>query len=174
MRLLPTLAGSLVLAVLASRAFADDPCVGFKWDVSKERALFASSAARETAGKDRASAPVVVPDRLYQLQLTSQQQVTFSTPPSKKTAAEGSYAGLAVLNIPASGSYRISVDQPLWIDVVAGGMLVRARDYEGLQSCSAPHKIVEFDLEKGTPLLLQFSGTSKTTVLLTVTRVLVE
>jgi hypothetical protein len=174
MRLLPILGLILALALLgagAGRALGDDPCAGFKWDVSKERALFGSSAERETAGKDRSSAAVVAPDRLYQLQLTPQEQVTFSTSPGKKTVSEGNFAGLVVLKISSSGSYRISVDLPLWIDVAANGTLVRAKDYEGQQGCSAPHKIVEFDLENGQPTLLQLSGASKATVRLTVTRV---
>jgi hypothetical protein len=172
-----TLSLSLALAVLvgggASRALADEPCAGFKWDVSKERALFGSSALPQAAGKNSVSAPGLVPNRLYRLQLLPASEVAFSVPPGKKPLIEGTYAGLAALKIPASGSYRISVDLPLWIDVAAQGQLVPAKDYEGQQGCDAPHKIVEFELDAKQPLLLQFSGTPEATVRLTVTRVLV-
>src|SRR5271155_1437305 len=174
MRLPPALPLSLALALLGGGAFpaiADDPCAGFKWDVSKERALFGTSALPRAAGKDSASAPVVAPDRLYQLQLSPRSQVVFAAPPGKESPVEGTYAGLAVLKIPVSGSYRIAVDLPLWIDVTANGARVPAKDYEGQQDCDAPHKIVEFDLDATQPLLLQFSATAKATVRLTVTRV---
>src|ERR1700720_4646654 len=61
---------SLMVAALASviamPAFAADPCAGFKWDVSKEHALFSGPAASLTAGKDSASAPAIDTDRLYE------------------------------------------------------------------------------------------------------------
>jgi hypothetical protein len=172
-----TPAFSLVIALLvsahATQAFAQGPCGGFKWDVSKERALFATSARPQSAGKDAAAAPVVEPNRLYQLQLKPAAEVTFSLPPGKKPG-DGSYAGLAALKIPKSGSYRISLDLPFWVDVVTGGKLVPAKDYEGQHDCNAPHKIVEFDLDNQAPLLLQFSGVSQAAVRLTVTQVMVR
>jgi hypothetical protein len=169
---------SLITAFLVSapvtQAFAQDPCGGFKWDVSKERALFATSARATPAGKDAAAAPVIEPNRLYQVQLLPQAQVAFSLPPGKQQSADGSYAGLAALKIPKSGSYRIALDSGFWVDVVAGGKLVPAKDYEGQHECNAPHKIVEFDLDNQGPLLLQFSGVSQAAVRLTVTRVMVR
>ena len=150
-------------------ALADDACAGFKWDVSKERALFAESAVPLAAGKDRMSAPAVVPNRLYQLQLIPQDHVAFVTPPAKKMLTDGAYAGIAVLKIPASGSYRVAVDIPFWIDVVSNGALITAKDFQGQHGCSAPHKVVEFDLAGGQPVVLQFSNAVKDDILLTVT-----
>jgi len=175
-RLFQTPAFSLAIAFLvsapATQALAQDPCGGFKWDVSKERALFASSALSQPAGKDAAAAPMIVPNRLYQLQLKPEAQVAFPVPPGKKPRADGTYAGLAALKIPKSGSYRISLDLPFWVDVAAGGKLVPAKDYEGQQNCNAPHKIVEFELDGQAPLMLQFSGVSQAAVRLTVTQVM--
>ena len=122
-----------------------------------------------TAGKDLKSAPVVMPDHLYKLKLSSQEQVTFPVVPGKKLAASGTFGGVAALRIGASGSYRFSIDLPVWIDVVANGMLVAAKDFEGQHACSAPHKIVEFDVAAGLPLVLQMSNSSSEDVLLTVT-----
>jgi hypothetical protein len=150
-------------------ALADDACAGFKWDVSKERALFAESAVPLAAGKDRASAPVIVPNRLYQLRLTPQDHVAFVTPPAKKMLSDGAYAGIAVLKIPASGSYRVAVDMPFWIDVVSDGALVTAKDFRGQHGCSAPHKIVEFELAGAQPFVVQLSGATADSVRLTIT-----
>ena len=122
-----------------------------------------------TAGKDPKSAAAVVPNRLYRLQLLSQDQVTFAASPGKKAVTTPTFAGLATLKVPASGSYRIAVDLPIWIDVVWKGTLVPAKDFEGQRACSAPHKIVEFDLAATQPLLLQLSNAGSENILMTVT-----
>jgi hypothetical protein len=159
---------ALVFAATSPAARADDSCVDFKWDVSKERALFAGTPASLTAGHDLKSAPVVVPDRLYKLRLAAQNAVTFAVDPAKKTAAPA-FAGLAALQIPAPGSYRIALDLPSWIDVVSNGMLVAAQDFQGQHACGAPHKIVEFDLPAAQTFVLQFSNAASESILVTIT-----
>ena len=165
---------SLVLIVLVgaggTAAFAADPCSGFKWDVSKEHALFGGPSVALTAGKDEAAAPTIGTDRLYQLQLMPQTEVAFALAPGKKMLTDGAYAGLAALELDAPGNYRVSVDVPFWIDVVANGKLAATRDFTGQQSCDAPHKIVEFDLSGAKRFVLQMSGSAKPTVRLTVTQ----
>jgi hypothetical protein len=158
----------LLMVAAGVSASADEGCLDFKWDVSKERALFAATPTALQAGKDSTSAPGVVPNLLYSLRLSPQDLVTFKvSPPPKKSAA--GYGGLAVLNIPVPGVYRISMDLPSWIDVVADGALVKAADFQGQHECSAPHKIVEFELTGTRPMLLQLSNAGKDEVLLTVT-----
>jgi hypothetical protein len=157
------------LAGSAGFARAEEACIDFKWDVSKERALFAAAPVALSAGKDSLSAPAIVPDRLYKLRLAAQDEVAFSISPKKKAAAAGAFAGLAALKIPSAGAYRIAIDLPLWIDVVSSGSLVAAKDFQGQHSCNAPHKIVEFELSGARPFLLQFSSGDADTVLVTVT-----
>jgi hypothetical protein len=159
----------LLMGGAAVAASADDACLDFKWDVSKERALFAATPSALQAGKDTMSAPSVVPNRLYSLQLSPQDQVTFKvSPPPKKSAAAG-YGGLAILNISEPGFYRIALDLPSWIDVVADGALLKVTDFQGQHDCSAPHKIVEFELAGTRPFVLQLSNAANTKILLTVT-----
>ncbi len=160
---------AFVIGNLALPAQADDACMDFKWDVSRERALFAGTATAVTAGTDQKSAPIIVPDRLYALRLTAQDHVKFAAAPAKKSAGTAVYAGLASLKLPAQGSYRIAVDLPFWIDVVSNGTLVSAEDFQGQHECSAPHKIVVFALEGTQPFVLQLSGAAQDNVLLTVT-----
>jgi hypothetical protein len=167
-----TLAGLLAaLAMIGAwhNAPAEDGCLDFKWDVTRERALFAGTPSAATAGKDVKSAPKIVPGRLYKIKLSSQEQVTFPVVPGKKLAASGTFGGVAALKLAAAGSYRFSIDLPLWMDVVANAMLVPAKDFEGQHACGAPHKIVEFELAGGLPLVLQMSNSSSDEVLLTVT-----
>jgi hypothetical protein len=161
---------ALILAGAALPALADEGCLDFKWDVSKERALFAETPSALTAGKDSKSAPVAVPNRLYALRLMPQDQVAFAVVSAKKTATSPAYGGLAALKIDAPGSYRIAVDLPFWIDVVSNGALLQPTDFQGQHSCSAPHKIVVFELAGTQPFLLQFSNAAKDSVLITVTR----
>jgi hypothetical protein len=172
-RALP-LVGAVLIGIAAVPAHADDPCAGFKWDVSKERALFAASAQPQAqpAGKDGTGAPVVVPDRLYVLRLAPQDQVSFSVPPGKGSRGGALFAGVVELKLPAAGTYRIAADLPLWVDVATGGKLVPAKDYQAQHSCDAPRKVVEFELDGRERLLLQFSGADEQTVRVTVTRVL--
>lgn len=159
---------ALILGGAAAPALADNACVDFKWDVTQERALFATAPAVLNSGKDPHAAPMIVPNRLYQLRLQRQDQVAFAMPPANKSAATA-YAGLATLKIPSPGSYRIAVDLPLWMDVALKGTLVPAEDYEVQRSCGAPHKIVVFNLAGVQPFLLQFSHATDESIRLTVT-----
>ena len=159
-----------VAALCAAGASADDPCIGFKWDVRKEHALFGGTAAALSAGKDLSSAPAIVAGRLYALQLAPQAAVSFAAAPGKTSSPEGAFAGLAVLRLETAGDYRVSVDMPVWIDVTVKGKLAAVVDYQGLHSCDAPHKIVEFHLAGASRFVLQLSGAAQAAIRLTVTQ----
>jgi hypothetical protein len=162
----------LALSLAAGIASAqDDPCAKFSWNVDKERALFATAPLALAAGHNAASAPQLEPGRLYQLQLTADAQVTLALPSGKKsnTAPDSSYAGLARLSLQQPGNYRVSADQPVWIDIVADGKMIDSADFQGRAGCQAPHKIVQYSLPAGRELLLQLSGAPSATVRLTIT-----
>jgi hypothetical protein len=160
----------LGLAAFALAARASDACVDFKWDVSKERALFAGPPIVMQAGTDAKSAPIVLPNHLYQLALAPQSNVNFSVRQGKKTD-DGAHAGLAILRITGEGSYRVSVDLPIWIDVVTQDSVLQPTDYQGQHDCAAPRKVVVFELKGAKPVLLQFSGAAIGQLLVTVTAV---
>jgi hypothetical protein len=154
---------------IATAPAADDPCLGFKWDVSRERALFATAGASLPAGKDPASAPGVVPSHLYRIMLLPASQVVFAVTPGRTSPGEGTYAGVFTLALSAAGKYRIAIDSGFWIDIAANGRLVPASDYEGQHDCRAPRKIVEFVLDGKGPWVLQLSGASQAAARLTIT-----
>jgi hypothetical protein len=154
----------------AFAARAQDACTDFKWDMSKERSLFAGPPTVMRAGTDSKSAPIVLPNHLYQLALAPQNDVKFSVREGKK-ADDNASAGLAILRIDAEGSYRISVDLPVWIDVVTQESVLQPTDYQGQHGCAAPRKAVVFDLKTTKPFLLQFSGAAIGQLLVTVTQV---
>jgi hypothetical protein len=164
-------AGLLSLACLAAGQLAHaDACIDFKWDVRQERALFAQKPVAASAGTDLKTAPALTPGHLYRLKLNPQAGVKFEATPAK-TAGPDAFAGIAVLKVPKEGSYRISLEIPMWIDVVANGTLLEAKDYQGQPNCNAPHKIVVFDLAPARSLVLQMSRASSDAVLLTLTPV---
>jgi hypothetical protein len=147
-----------------------DPCGGYKWDVSAERALFAASPKPLAAGKDRASAAPAAAGQLFTVTLHPLSEVSFPVTPGR-TPPSGSFAGLVGIRVPATGKYRISVDVPLWIDVAGGAILAPVLDYEGLHECEAPRKVVVFDLQGGTDWTLELSGADRAAVRLAVTPV---
>jgi hypothetical protein len=160
----------LALSAAAAGAVAqDDPCAKFSWNVDHERALFAGAPQIIAAGHDAASAPQLQPDRLYQLQLAAAGQVALALPPGKKPASDSSYAGLARVSLQQPGSYRISLDQPAWIDLVTNGKMIDSAAFQGRPGCLAPHKIVEYSLPAGRELLLQLSGAPGADIRLTIT-----
>jgi hypothetical protein len=166
----PRAAGVLLLLPAALWAAPpQDPCAAFTWDVQHERALFGGAAQSLTAATAPGGAPALLPERLYELRLASQSQVSFAAPPERQPKSAEAYAGLATLRLDKPGTYRISLDQPAWVDVVANGAPVRSADFQGRPGCHAPHKIVEFSLPAGV-LTLQFSGGSTSVLRVSVSR----
>jgi len=163
-----------VLLVLAAVPFApagaSDPCSAFTWDVHHERDLFGKDALDLASGRALADAPALTPERLYELELRAQPEVSFAAPPSRVWPKEATYAGLARLTVEAAGVYRFALDQPAWVDVVVNGTLLPSRDSQGRSGCNAPHKIVEFALPAGRPVTLEFSASVTPSLKLTVTR----
>lgn len=151
-------------------AFAVDPCDGFTWQVTQERALFRGAPQSLPAGKDSAAAPQLALERLYELQLLPQTEVSFVAAPGKKMLTDGTHAGLALIDIPAAGRYRVSADSEVWIDVAAENQLVASRDFRGQRGCNAPHKVVEYDLPRAGRYMLQLSMSTPQSVRATVTR----
>jgi hypothetical protein len=167
--LVPLLA-LVALALAPAPAPADDPCAAFSWDVHHERQLFSQQPVDLASGKGPADAPALTPERLYELELRAQPEVSFAAPPSRTWPAEATYAGLARLTVETAGIYRFAIDQPAWVDVVVGGVVLRTRDFQGRPGCNAPHKIVEFALPAGKPVLLEFSASVTPSIKVTVSR----
>jgi hypothetical protein len=162
-------AASTVAGTMASLTVqAADPCDGFTWNVSHEREVFATPAVAVTAATATGSSPTLALDKLYDIALTPQGKVSFALAPEKKTLADGAYAGMVRLHIPAAGKYRVSMSEGFWIDVVADGKFVPTDDFTGSHGCRAPRKVVQFVLPAGD-LTLQFSNTNAASVQATVT-----
>jgi hypothetical protein len=160
----------LSLPLAPTHARADDPCAGFSWDVRHERELFGKQPVDLASGRASTDAPALTPDRLYELELRAQPEVSFAAPPSRTWPQEATYAGLARLTLETAGIYRFALDQPAWVDVVAGGAVLPSRDAQGRVGCSTPYKIVEFALPAAKPLVLEFSASVTPSIRISVSR----
>jgi hypothetical protein len=159
----------LAFAPLAS-LHAEGGCGDFTWDVAREHALFASAPSALSAATSPAAAPRLKDETLFEIVLTEASKVNFAVAPGKSPPADGLYAGLLRLTAASAGVYRVSLDQSVWVDVVADGAALRARDFQGRSGCDAPHKIVEFALPANASLILQLSGARSQRVRIAVTR----
>ncbi len=119
----------LVAVQAVSAAPADDGCVDFKWDVSKERALFAGTPTALTSGKDARIGADRRTEPALQISTPGPGSGCLRCIAGQTSREQNVYGGLAVLKISTAGSYRISVDLPFWIDVVSNGTLVAARGF---------------------------------------------
>jgi hypothetical protein len=160
--------GAVAVTVASQAARAADPCEGFAWNVAHERALFATAPGPLTAATAAGPAPTLEPDKFYELTLTPQNKVSFVLAPEKKALADGAFAGMVTLHIPAAGKYRVSMSEGFWIDVIVDGKFAPTDDFTGAHECHAPRKIVQYSLPAGNPTL-QFSNTNSATVRVTVT-----
>jgi hypothetical protein len=167
--LLVVLAAGVPVSPGAPATEPADPCAGFSWDVTRERARFLEAPQKVTAGASPAETPAITPDRLYELALLQQSQVHFAVTPGRTRSTQGR-AGLATLSVSTAGVYRIALDQPVWVDVIAQGASIASSDFQGRPGCHAPHKIVEFALPAATPLTLQFSSSDAAAVRFAVLR----
>jgi hypothetical protein len=165
------LLASLAVTLLspAPACAAPDPCEGFSWDVRQERALFAQHPEALTGARNAGAAPLVQADHLYQVALAGQSEVSFAVAPGRPATGEA-YAGILRLKVPTAGTWRVSLDSKLWVDVLADGAALTAGDFQGRAGCSAPHKIVEFVLPAGKELTLQLSAAATASVRLGITR----
>jgi hypothetical protein len=170
----PILSFVVALGFCAQAAIAADAdgCAHFTWDVSHELAVMKQPPqAIVAATKPGPQAPLLEVDKLYELKLSAQGGVTYAAKPAKPTLSDSSQGGLVRLHVAKAGLYRISITSGHWIDVVDGDHFVKSKDFQGSRGCERPHKIVEFDLPADTDLILQFSGSTDSTVVMAITAV---
>jgi hypothetical protein len=163
-----TLITILGLGLLSAPGYAADPCAAFKWDVAHERAVFAQTAETLSAAAAAERAPQLLPEHLYALSLQPQDQLRLPVAPGKKAQFADAFGGLMRLHVSAAGTYRVSLDQPGWIDVIGPAGVVASSDYAGAAGCKAPYKSVKFNLPSGD-YLLQLSGVAAAGAQLAVT-----
>lgn len=150
---------------------ATNGCSLFKWDVSREVALYSGDSRVVAAGASDTEAPRLETGRLYALDLKPQESVRYAAPASKKQLPDGAFGGVMRLRVQAAGQYRIAIDSGFWLDVVQQGKTLAAADFNGSATCAGPRKIVVYDLPANVDLLLQVSASSDARARMTVTAI---
>jgi hypothetical protein len=141
-------------------------CQNSGWDLSTEARLFSGAPTELNAGADRSTAPSLELTRLYALSLRPAQTVVF--PASERALRQSdTHAGVAVVKIGRAGRYRVSVDAPVWIDVVGPAGFIRSAAFQGHRACRMIHKIVEFELPIGPSLVRVTGGTAQLNIAIT-------
>jgi hypothetical protein len=160
-----------VALLAASPALPQETCEGFKWDVTREHALFLGTATPLAVGTQEKEAPEVEAGRLYDLALSRASDVTFAFSPSRKkpVPAENAYGGMARFRVPRAGRYRVSLGGHAWVDAAAQHQVLSAADFSGAEGCSAPRKIVAYDFPEGGDVTLEISGAADSHIRMTLT-----
>ncbi len=139
-------------------ALADDACDGFRAEFAPTRTQYAGDAQTLQAGSDVESAPTVRLGRPYALALSPLSGVKLAAAPGKPMLPDGAAGGMVRFEVPEAGGYHVAIGSNHWIDIVDSGKLIASRDFQGVFGCSAPHKVVVYELPAGRELVLQFSG----------------
>ncbi len=155
-----------VAAALAGSALAQEPvgCDKFKWPIDKERALLAV-AVPVALGGDVAQ-PLAGGVKLA---LSPYADAKLPVEPSRAPKAPDSYAGFVHYGaLPQAATYRITLSEPAWIDVVQNGQMAESVAFSGALGCDGIRKSVKFNLA-ASPFIIELSGTAAREVAIAVT-----
>jgi len=147
-------------ALFAAAAGAQDlssSCEMNGWSMGAEISAFKSTAENVVASASQSNIPPLEIGSLYVIKLRPQTDVQFLQASSKKSLVQKPLGGLATVTVPTAGQYRITVDSPLWIDVVGPAGTITPVNYTGWHECRLFRKSVEYTLPAGAPLILQLS-----------------
>lgn len=158
-------------AVVTDAAIGSPPpaaCQAAGWNMSRELKAFARPPQSVTAQASASNLPVLRADMLYSLRLRAQGDVHFVEPLARPGKAVTPMAGMARFTVPSPGLYRVTLDSPLWIDVVTARGVLAPTSYTGWHECSLFRKSVDYTLEAGQTITLQFSDAATDLVKVTI------
>jgi hypothetical protein len=149
------LARALLIAALFCPAFAQagEPggCDKFKWPLAHERSALSAPTARLEPGATLAF------DAAASVHLVPLAEAKLELAPERSPKASPSYAGAIKLDAPASaGTFKVSLSESGWIDVVQDGRFVRPVAVSGAPDCPGLRRSVKFPLA-AKPLTIQLS-----------------
>jgi hypothetical protein len=131
--------------------------------------LLSGAATTVAAGKSSDDAAVLEPGKAYRVALTDQNAVRFAATPGKPTSVDNAHAGVLRLAPLTSGTVRVTLSQPAWVDLVSGKKVLDPSRHTGSHDCRFIRKSVEFAVRRGVPLALQLSGSPDGAVTLAIT-----
>jgi hypothetical protein len=149
------LARLLLVAALFCPAFAhaEEPsgCDKFKWPLAHERSALSAPTARLEPGARLAF------DAAASVHLAPLAEAKLEMAPERSPRVSPSYAGAVKLDAPAAaGTFKVSLSDAGWIDVVQDGRFVRPIAVSGAPDCPGLRRSVKFPLA-AKPLTIQLS-----------------
>jgi hypothetical protein len=143
-------------------AAVPDPAQGcdtYTWNMAREFQLLSATPWALQALKARDDGARWTPlDRRLEMTLVPEAEVELLAQPERAHDSAQSYAGLMLLLVPRSSSYRISSNQRVWIEVIGPDGPVRSSKFQMRTGCEKLVKTVVFPLEPETRYWLQVSG----------------
>jgi hypothetical protein len=147
----------LAIAALLSPALAlaaePSGCDKFKWPLAREQAALAAADA-----KSPESGAAFALDAASHLSLAPFAEAKLDMPPERAPKVSPSYAGAVKVAAPATaGTFKVSISDEGWIDVIQDGRLLKPVAFSGATDCPALRKSVKFSLS-AAPLTIQVSN----------------
>jgi hypothetical protein len=147
---------ALVAILIAAPAFAQEPvgCDKFKWPLDHERTLLTNPSQAPSGGEMQK--PI---DMAVMLTLVPFADAHLPMAPERTPKSPDSYAGFVrVSGLPKPGTYKITLSQGAWIDVIQNGHELKSITSSSATGCEGVRKSVKFELPTG-PFIIQLSGT---------------
>lgn len=140
------------LAPTLGQAAEPSGCDKFKWPLAHEQAALSAASTRLESG---GALPF---DAAAQLRLAPFAEAKLDMPPERAPKLTPSYAGAVALGAPAAaGTFKISLSEEGWIDVIQDGRFVKPVAFSGATDCQGLRKSVKFPLA-AKPATIQLSN----------------
>lgn len=132
-------------------------CQSPGWDMGSEISAFKSTAENVASGSAVGALPPLESGVLYVLKLRRQTEVAYLQVSNKKSLVQSPLGGMTSFAVDKPGLYRITVDSPLWIDVVGPAGTIAPSAFMGWHDCRLFRKSVEYTLPGPETYVLQLS-----------------
>jgi len=136
----------VVACAVAGQCLAQEPvgCDKFKWPLDKERATLNGTDLPKVTSGDRVTWPI---PWATSVALVSFDNAKLPTLPERAPKSVDTFAGFIQAAAPARpGTYKITVSDAAWIDVVQNGRTVKSTAFSGATGCEGVRKSVKFPL----------------------------
>ncbi len=155
-----------LLLLISGGAFAAEVgCDKFAWPLEAERALLsAAEAISPSTDLDRDSGKAFV------VPLVPFGEAQFAMPPERAPKNPDSFAGTVRFAAAEEGTYKVTVADNAWIDIVQDGKLLKSVSFTGAEGCEGIRKSVRFAIGAGS-FVLQLSDVGADNIRVVITRV---
>ncbi len=152
----------LAACAIAGPCVAQEPigCDKFKWPLDKERATLTGTDLPKVASGDRV--PWSIP-WATSLALVPFDNAKLPAPPERAPKSTDTFAGFLHAAAPRSATYRITVSDAAWIDVVQNGQSVKSSAFSGATGCDGVRKSVKFALT-AAPFTIELSSVAASVI----------